>query len=214
MAGQGRPWEPCPAVLADGFTPCGNKRRPASEFCDRHLAEAEAFTAVIATDGLSDRSLEVLSDDEGPALAVATSQVRGRLADDLAGSYALIEQTLRGAMGSTKGVRMKCPECNKPIQVAAPDHATRLKAVESWFELGYGRPAVAPTRETESVLGAETTLAELEALTMDQLAAYVWVTESADERARRRRLIDEVAAEEWPAGFAEALERLERLAGA
>ena len=47
---------------------------------------------------------------------------------------------------------------------------------------------------------------------MDQLAAYVWSLESDDERASRRRLVEELAATDLPAGFAQVLERLDRLA--
>ena len=98
------------------------------------------------------------------------------------------------------------------MQVDHPDHGARIKAVELWLEQGFGRPGTGAAQESAVSVGARRTLEELEALTMDQLAAYVWAAESEDERARRRRLIDEVAAAEWPLGFAKALDRLEWLA--
>ena len=91
------------------------------------------------------------------------------------------------------------------------DHGARMKAVELWLEQGFGRPGTGAALQSAASIGSRQTLEELEALTTDELAAYVWALESDNERARRRRLIDEVAATEWPAGFAEALERLEQL---
>jgi hypothetical protein len=55
-------------------------------------------------------------------------------------------------------------------------------------------------------------MAQLEALSMNELAAYVWSSQSEQERARDRRLVEGLWATEFPSGFAEALERLERLA--
>ena len=131
--------------------------------------------------------------------------VRSRLAGDLESQYDKVVAALEEAMESTKKAWGYCPSCRKKVHVDFPDHGARITAVELWLEQGFGRPGTGAVLESAASRGSRQTLDELEALTMDQLAAYLWSLESDEERARRRRLLDGMEASEWPLGFAEAL---------
>jgi len=112
-------------------------------------------------------------------------------------------------MESTKKAWAYCPSCRKKVQVDHADHGARIKAVELWLEQGFGRPGAGAASVDPVAAGAEMVLADLEAMSMDALAALAYG--SKDNWARYRRYIEEPEATDFPPGFAEALEKLERL---
>ena len=139
------------------------------------------------------------------------SGIRARLAGDLESQYDKVVSALEDAMESSKTAWAYCPSCRKKVQVDHPDHSARIKAVELWLEQGFGRPGTGSTLQSPAAVGGKETLEQLEALSTNELAAYVWASQPEEERAADRRLVEELGATEFPPGFAETLERLERL---
>ena len=138
------------------------------------------------------------------------SGIRARLAGDLESQYDKVVAALEEAMESTKKAWAFCPKCRAKVQVDHPDHGARIKAVELWLEQGFGRPGAGAARVDPVTAGVEMTLADLEAMSSNALAAFAW--ESEESWTRYRRHIEKLEAIEWPPGFAEALRKLEGLA--
>lgn len=139
------------------------------------------------------------------------SGVRARLAGDLEAQYDKVVAALEEAMESTKKAWAFCPKCRAKVQVDHPDHSARIKVVELWLEQGFGRHGAGAASVDPVAAGAEMILADLEAMSMNALAAMAYG--SKDNWARYRRYIEELEAIDYPPGFAEALERLSRAGG-
>ena len=140
------------------------------------------------------------------------SGIRARLAGDLESQYDKVVAALEEAMESTKKAWAFCPKCRTKVQVDHPDHGARIKAVELWLEQGFGRPGSVGVQVSPEVAGGQQTLEQLEAMSSPALAAWLWASQSEEERAADRRLVEGLKAEDWPAGFAEALLRIGELA--
>ncbi len=119
---------------------------------------------------------------------------------------------IEDATESTKRAWSYCPKCREKVQADFPDHGARLKALEMWFEQGYGRPGTSAANSAPELLGGEMTRERLDSMSTSELCAYVWLTQSEVERAADLRLVESLKGEVFPAGFVEALQRLDELA--
>ena len=137
--------------------------------------------------------------------------VRSRIAGEAEAQSDKIIEALFRAMDAMRKTWAYCPKCRQKVQVDFPDVNASLKAIELLMEQGYGRPVAGAANAAPEIVGGRETLAQLEALSTNQLAAYVFVSQSEEERARDRRLVEELGATVFPPGFAEALQRLESL---
>jgi hypothetical protein len=141
--------------------------------------------------------------------------VRSRLAGDLESQYDKVVAALEDAMESTKKAWAYCPDCRKKVQVDHPDHGARIKAVELWLEQGFGRPGAGAASVDPIAAGLEMTMEALGRLSTNELAAFWYSSMSKERQTATLRLAEELNGStdlDLPSGFAEALERLERLA--
>jgi hypothetical protein len=211
---------PVAALLS--FRTNGAPREPIQ---DAFASEVPRPTSRWSTRGAGSRSLDPPVRPPVPGLGLdsggcrvppartgrVVSGIRARLAGDLESQYDKVLAALEEAMDSTKRAWAFCPKCRTKVQVDQPDHGARIKAVELWLEQGFGRPGTGSALEAPAVVGGRETLGQLEAMSMEELAAYVWASQSEEERTADRRLVEELGATEFPPGFAEALERVARL---
>lgn len=85
---------------------------------------------------------------------VAPAQVRDQLGQDLADGYYEMVQALRDGM-SAQGAWLTCKACGKKALCDAPDHKTRIQAVEKWVELGLGKRQHDPDPEPADLLARQ-----------------------------------------------------------
>jgi len=163
----GRP--KCAGKLRDGTT-CNNSAKPNSDLCGQcQYRQANGGDLLEAVPVAWDDDAEERPEVEG----IAPEQFREQLAEDLAEDYNLAVTALREAMQhSSRRGKAQCPKCNTRIPVDIPDHGARIKAVQTWTELGLGR--IRESNADEKKNGGQQrhafTRHELENMTVDELA--------------------------------------------
>ncbi len=169
----GRP--KCAAVLGDGVTLCSRISKPGDTLCGpccyREETGGDVVTPVLAT-WEPDQDDGGRNGDTAPD-GVAPERFRAQLAEDLAEDYREVRDTLRDAMSnSSRRLQVSCPKCRTKVPVDVPDHGARIKAVQTWTELGLGR--IRESNADEKKNGGQHRHAfsrqELENMTVDDLA--------------------------------------------
>ena len=183
-----------PAVLQDAldFLP-----RPGLGFCFvEALAEELGREAVVNGDHAKRRNarerLPVIAESEPLELTTRSpgspAAVRPALALTAAEEVETIRRVLLEAATSTSRetwVTCTCPECGKSFrqEVSVPDHGARIKAVETLLREGLGRVGEAEVVEPK----APTSIAEVQALSWNELSPSLLPVRPGDPRSRRSR---------------------------
>lgn len=173
----GRPT--CEGVLRDGSR-CRTRPAHGSLLCSFHeRQEAElAEQAAPVVDAVAGEAGDVA----GPPVGASTN-VRLRLAADIAERYPAVWDSLSPALAAVKARSVSCSKCGARSMVEVEDWTARTNAVKLLLEQGYGKPAapVGGSADSKVVERVARNRKRVEEMSDDELAELVAVGELRGE---------------------------------